>query len=466
MSFRNLQQYPGILLIIAGFCIAIPSYVSSNENQECAQSEVNFQKGDGCWVYHDNGTNTGKPVKVWYYNPTRFSTAKGKGKVIFAMHSSDRDAKAARAQWRSYADQYGALIIAPEFSRAYYPKGRQYNRGNVRNAEGKLQQKSDWTFNTIEEIFDQVKAVFPDAPERYSMQGHSAGGQFVHRMAMMSTDYRIETAVAANSGWYLLPDQNYNYPCGISNIANSEQNLSKAYPSNLVIAVGTGDNDPNAKWLSHDSCAELQGSNRYDRGKFFYDYSKQEAANRSVTFNWKLVEVQGAGHNSAEMIQAGAHEILEPVYDGNVVAQTVSQDATIKKNYSTKNYGEQKTLQIDGNSKKVAYMQFDLRSFSKIDAAVLKLEVTDPSSGVQMIHEANSESWSETSLTYNNQPGTKSLITTAEGSAVGELTIDLTEFARSKLGGMVTLVMSSSDADGLYIKSKESDSPPELLLYR
>jgi poly(3-hydroxybutyrate) depolymerase len=464
MNFRKLQQCPGMLLLIAGISIASPSNVSSNENQACSQDGVNFQKGNGCWVYHDNGNNKGKPVKVWYYYPTKFST--GKGKVIFAMHSSDRDAKAVRAQWRSYADLHGALILAPEFSRTYYPKGRHYNRGNVRNAEGKIQQKSDWTFNTIEEIFDQVKAVFPDAPERYSMQGHSAGGQFVHRMAMMSPDYRIETAVAANSGWYLLPDQNYNYPCGISNITNSQQNLSNAYISNLVVAVGTEDNDPNAKWLNHDSCAELQGSNRYDRGKFFYDYTKKEAANRRASFNWKLVEVQGAGHRSAEMIQAGADEILEPIYDGKVVTRTVSQDATIKENYSTKNYGERKTLQVDGNSKKVTYMQFDLRSFSGIDAAVLKLEVTDPSSGVQKIYEANSESWGETTLTYKNQPGTKRLITTVEGSAVGELTIDLTEFVRSKLGGLMTLVMSSSDANGLYIKSKESDSPPELLLYR
>jgi pimeloyl-ACP methyl ester carboxylesterase len=449
--------------LIGGLLLANPLTAFTQDDQACSQDSVKFQTGNGCWVYHDTGDNKGRPVKVWYYNPARFSA--GGGKVIFAMHSSDRDAKAVRAQWRSYADLHGALILAPEFSREYYPKGRHYNRGNVRNSKGQIQQASDWTFNTIEEIFDLVRGEFPAAPNRYSLQGHSAGGQFVHRMAMMSPDYRIETAVAANSGWYLLPDENYNYPCGVSNVSKNQQNLSSGYARNLVVALGTKDNDPNAKWLNHDSCAEMQGSHRYARGKFFYDYARKDAANRGVAFNWKLVEVQEARHNSADMLQAGADEILEPIYNDQAVTLTVSQDATIKRSYPTRNYGQRTILQIDGDSKKVTYLQFDLRSTSNIDAAILQVEVTDPSSGVQAIHAANSENWSESTLTFNNQPGAKELITTIDGAAVGVLNVDLTDFMRSKLGGMATLVLSSSDANGLYIKSKESGSPPELVLY-
>jgi pimeloyl-ACP methyl ester carboxylesterase len=463
MNCLKHQRYPGIFLLIWGLLMASPLTALSQDDQACSQDKVKFQTGYGCWVYHDTGDNKGRPVKVWYYNPAKFSTRGGK--VIFAMHSSDRNAKAVRAQWRSYADLHGALILAPEFSREYYPKGRHYNRGNVRNSKGQILPASDWTYNTIEEIFDLVRGVFPAAPNRYSLQGHSAGGQFVHRMVMMSPDYRIESAVAANSGWYILPDENYNYPCGVSNISKSQQNLIKGYARKLVVALGTKDNDRNAKWLSHDSCAEMQGSHRYARGKFFYEYARKDAANRGVPFNWKLVEVQGAVHNSADMLQAGTDEILEPTYKDQAVILSVKQDATVKRSYPAQNYGQRTTLKIDGNSKKITYLQFDLRSYSKIAAAILQVEVTDPSNGVQAIHEANSENWSETTLTFNNQPGLKDLVTTIDGSAVGELNIDLTDFIRSKLGRMVTLVLSSSDANGLYIKSKESGSPPELVLY-
>ncbi|MDZ7757086.1 hypothetical protein [Rhodohalobacter sp.] len=39
--------------------------------------------------------------------------------------------------------------------------------------------------------------------------------QFIHRMVMFKPDARFDLAIAANPGWYTIPDSKQNYPYGI-----------------------------------------------------------------------------------------------------------------------------------------------------------------------------------------------------------------------------------------------------------
>jgi pimeloyl-ACP methyl ester carboxylesterase len=469
---RVCTHYLSRLVIVFSwlFVVTLPLRAAEYDDQGCLDDGISFNQGKGCWVYHDNGANADKPVRVWYYYAQNFS--RGSGKVVFAMHGALRNAQSTLRRWRSYADKHGALIIAPEFSKRYYPESQYYNRGNLRDKNGNMRDISDWTYTTIDEIFDEVVRLIPDAPERYSLQGHSAGGQFVHRMALLEKNYRIETAVAANPGWYIVPDENYSYPCGISDLPTQTIDLATAYAGNLVITLGTEDNNPNADMLYHGYCAELQGTNRYDRGRYFYEFARNDASNRNLPFNWKLIEVQGVGHNSTAMVESGANAIFATLTDKNTdtVGEPMRlipiQDATVKASYSRSNYGSRSKLQVDGNSKKSVYIQFDLQSVSSVEAAFLNVEVIDPSRGAQHVHEAVHNQWNETELNYRNQPGIADFVTSIEGSGIGELLIDITEFVTAHAGEVVTLVISSSDSDGLYFKSTESDSPPILELYQ
>ena len=453
-----------LIKLVILYAITVPTQALGYDEQGCVDTDVVFETGHGCWVYHDTGANADKPVRVWYYYPPNFDW--GSRKIVFAMHGNGRNAGGAIKRWLTYADEYGVLIIAPEFSKEHYPKGGNYNRGNVRDENGDMRSYADWTFTTIEEIFDRVRKAIPEAPQHYSIQGHSAGGQFVHRMVLLASNYRIETAVAANPGWYLLPDENYRYPCGIANLSQKEIDLAAAYASKLVITLGTEDNDPNARWLNHGACAERQGSNRYDRGRFFYAFAREDALNRGLPFNWKLVEVPGVGHNADGMVKAGADEILGAPNGKQSLVLNPIQDATVKASYPTSNYGLRNVLQVDGKSVKTVYMKFDLGAVLEVSAAVLRINVTDPSNGIQYIHEAVHNQWSEKGLNYNNQPGIAGLITTINGADTSGLSVDLTDFIRARLGRVVTLVLSSSDKNGLYFESRESAAPPELELYR
>jgi hypothetical protein len=455
-----------MVMLVLFLAVAAPVQVSGYDNQGCIGDGVAFKTGHGCWVYHDNGANADKPVRVWYYYPPHCLTESLI--VLFAMHGSGRNAASAIERWKPYADAHGILVIAPEFSKEHYPEARQYNRGNVRDANGEFRPPADWTFTTIEEIFEQVRKAIPGAPSSYSIQGHSAGGQFVHRMVLMAPHYRFDTAVAANAGWYLLPDENYRYPCGVENIPRQWIDLAASYAGKLVITLGTDDDDHRARWLNHGNCAEMQGANRYDRGRFFYDYARTDSLYRGSLLNWELVEVPGVGHDADGMVHAGANAILEQDREEiePVTVLEPTRDATVKARYPTTNYGHRNVLQVDGRSLKTTYMEFDLRGISEVGRAVLGVNVTDPSRGVQYIHEAAPGQWSEADLTYHNRPGTASLITTMNGSVRGRFSIDLTDFIRTRMGRVITLVLSSSNRDGLYFASKESSSPPELALYR
>ncbi len=435
------------------------------DEEGCLESDVVFDKGLGCWVYYDTGANVDKPVRVWYYYPPNYSS--GSGRVVFAMHGSSRDAHESIERWRPYADEYGALIVAPEFNKQQYPKGRHYNRGNVRDDSGEIRHKDDWTYMTIEEIFDLVLQAIPDASNSYSIQGHSAGAQFVHRLVLMVPEARIATAVAAGAGWYLLPDEYDDYPCGISDAPIKDNDLENAYAKDLVLALGTDDDDPNASGLNHDACAEAQGAHRYERGHFFYAYVQTDAGSRGHGFNWTVVDVPGAGHDADSMVESSADAIFGGEQLPEKTTLLPTQDSIVKARYPNSNYGARNVLQVDGNSVKTTYMQFDLSAIQAVDSAVLRLKIKDPSNGVQHVKAVEDNTWDEDSLTYNNRPAATTNIASLNGGANGNwVSIDMTDYVVGKKGQLMSIALESRDSDGLYFNSKESsDAPPELVIY-
>jgi hypothetical protein len=241
-------------------------------------SETQILPGFGNFTYHDDGDNAERPVEVYYYRPDNFPN--GDSKVVFGMHGSGRDAAIARDRLVHYADRYNALIIAPEFSRDYYPDADDYNRGFVKDGggTGNLRARSDWAFLTIEELFDIVLDEIPGAPSKYSIQGNSGAGQFISRLPLIVPEARIEVAAGSNSGWYTLPDRNEPYPNGIADLDISDADIENVLSKKIVTVVGELDTDPNSYQLKHNEWTDAQGNNRYERALFYHDYMSTYAA--------------------------------------------------------------------------------------------------------------------------------------------------------------------------------------------
>lgn len=246
------------------------------------------------------------PMNVHYYRPPGLPHA---APVVFVMHGVKRDADLYRDTWSAAAGRYGFLLLCPEFSKADYPR-RAYQLGNVVDGEKRPRPESDWTFHAIEDLFDAVREATGNSSERYRIYGHSAGAQFVHRMALFVPGGRFETAVSANAGWYTMPTFGSRFPYGLKRSPATPETLGQAFGRRLVVLLGERDTDARDPHLRNSAAARRQGRSRLERGRGFYAAARDEAGRLGVPLRWKLETVPGAAHFDHLMVPAAARALF------------------------------------------------------------------------------------------------------------------------------------------------------------
>ncbi|EAZ91941.1 alpha/beta hydrolase [Crocosphaera chwakensis] len=261
----------------------------------------------GKFIFTDYNENPEKPITVWSYFPANLTKLTP---IIFVLHGVERNGREYRNIWANYAKQNNFILLVPEFSKQYYPKSRHYQQGNMFQRSGKPIDHSQWTFTTIERIFDAVKINQNLETENYIIYGHSAGAQFVHRLVMFNPKARFETAIAANSGWYTMPNFGIPFPYGLGNSGIEKNTLKQILTKKLIILLGTKDTNENDKHLRQTPQANEQGKHRLARGQFFYETAKKIAMKENINFQWQLIEVEGVNHSNLEMSKAAINLIL------------------------------------------------------------------------------------------------------------------------------------------------------------
>ena len=241
----------------------------------------------------------GKTVPVWYYLPTN---APSGAPILIVMHGVSRDADRYRNDWVPLAQKYGFVLACPEFSEKEFPGDAAYNYGGTVDERGRPQPRKQWSFSFIEPIFDMVKAATGNRSEKYNLYGHSAGAQFVHRFLYFVPDARAADVIAANAGWWTLPDPAVDFPYGLrGGSAVSQAALKAVLQRPLVVLLGTADTNANDINLRRTPGAMAQGPYRFARGHYFYNYGQRQAAALGVPFGWKLALARGIGHHDSGM---------------------------------------------------------------------------------------------------------------------------------------------------------------------
>jgi poly(3-hydroxybutyrate) depolymerase len=251
----------------------------------------------------------GKLVPVWYYLP---EAARADSPILIVMHGVNRDADRYRDEWIGHAKTHGFILIAPEFSRKSFPGEEGYNLGGMVDAQGRTQPSAQWTFSFIEPIFDAVKAATENRSARYFLYGHSAGAQFVHRFMCFMPDARVAKAVAANAGWWTLPDPTVDFPYGLRGSTLDSRALKLVLQRPLVVLLGTADTDPNHVHLRRTPEALAQGPHRFARGNFFYASAARSAKALGVPLGWQLAAAPGVGHSDRGMAVFAVRYLFGP----------------------------------------------------------------------------------------------------------------------------------------------------------
>jgi len=239
----------------------------------------------------------GRELTVFTYKPEKCN-----GPLVLVFHGTNRNADEYRDWAKVIADRTGGIVAAPLFDKDAFPV-IAYQMGGLMKA-GKPQPEADWTWSLVPKIADELRKREgrPDMP--YYLIGHSAGGQFLIRLAgFVKTDaVRI---VAANPGSLLFPTEKMPFPYGFGELPKElggDAALKRFLAQPITLYLGTGDTIQD-KNFPKGPLAAKQGDSRYERGKNAYKAARKLADEKKWDLNWKVVEAEGVGHVAAEMFK-------------------------------------------------------------------------------------------------------------------------------------------------------------------
>lgn len=191
------------------------------------------------------------------------------------------------------------------------------------------------TFAVIDQIFSRLadRGIFPHLKE-IVLAGHSAGGQFVQRYAVVGhAAQEIDASpisvryVVANPAAYLYFDDKrpqadgsfaeVSALCPAAGIWNNGLSsklppyvqqpvepavLEKGYfQRDVVYLLGTADNDPNADAVGQSCTYKSQGATRLERGHAYFRYLTAAAEAAHLPLRHRLFEVPGVAHRTFAM---------------------------------------------------------------------------------------------------------------------------------------------------------------------
>ena len=156
-----------------------------------------------------------------------------------------------------------------------------------------------WTTTLALKLVDAVRRGEGRPDLEHYLLGHSAGGQFLCRLAAFLS-VTAKRLVIANPGTWVFPND-ADFPFGfggrIAPLAG-EATFRRYLALPLTVYLGTADLD-GANLTT--GAAMFQGKTRYERGRNFFAAGKALARKKRWPFNWRLVTVPGVGHSGARM---------------------------------------------------------------------------------------------------------------------------------------------------------------------
>lgn len=237
----------------------------------------------------------GTVLNLHVYKPSSYA----EGGFILLFHGASRTAMAYRDNAAAMAEDFGMMVVVPEFDLERFPN-RLYQLGGVFRQDGSLADAAERTFAYVPKLVDFIRGREGSAQMPYILLGYSAGAQFLSRLAaFMDTD--AERLVVMSAGSSIFPTRDLRYELGFGGLPDelsSDERLRRYLALPITISVGTNDTEL-AQLPTGD--AYDQGVHRYARNLRWFTEAMELAYRNEWQFNWRLVLVEGPGHAPADM---------------------------------------------------------------------------------------------------------------------------------------------------------------------
>ncbi len=221
--------------------------------------------------------------------------------VLFVHHGVGRNGAAYRDYWLPHVNAARLLVVSVEFPEAGFPDYLRYHFGNLHAEDGTPRPPIAWTYGIVPRLFDALRGQGITRRARYGLFGHSAGGQFVHRMLSFGYRGRVAAAFSANSGTYAMPDLEIPWPFGLGHPAITPAGLRDWLGFPLTVLAGTEDTRTTGRFFPKGPRSMRQGPTRYHRAHAYVEMGHAAAAALGTRCGWRVIDVPGVGHDGAGM---------------------------------------------------------------------------------------------------------------------------------------------------------------------
>jgi poly(3-hydroxybutyrate) depolymerase len=244
-----------------------------------------------------------RPLVLHAARPREYNT---QTPVLFVHHGVGRNGEDYRDYWLDLVDEIGVLAISIEFPEASFPEHLWYHFGNLHAKDGTPNPREAWTFGIDARLFEQLRAQGVTTRQRYGLFGHSAGGQFVHRMVSFGFRDCVAIAVSANAGTYAMPDLATPWPFGLGETDVDTDALRALLAFPITVMAGTGDVVTTGRFFPKGPRSMRQGATRYERAQNYVRTGRSAAAALRTSCAWTIIDVPDVGHDGKRMSAAAA----------------------------------------------------------------------------------------------------------------------------------------------------------------
>ena len=226
--------------------------------------------------------------------------------VLIVHHGVGRNGGDYRDYWLRVVDEAGILAIAIEFTEEAFPDYLRYHFGNLHDESGTPNPREQWTYGIDERLFDALRDQGVTRRQSFGLFGHSAGGQFVHRMLSFGYRGRVAVAVSANAGTYAMPDLEVAWPFGLGRTEVDPEALRALLEFPITVMAGTKDTSTTGRFFPKGPRSMRQGATRHERAHNYVRRGHAAAVALGAQCAWRVIDVPDVGHDGRRMSVAAA----------------------------------------------------------------------------------------------------------------------------------------------------------------